>query len=191
MAHSLLSWTLAVGKSSKNRALKSLQTFLEIPDSGISEGIPWLSPMVLALLLDIKAVLTIPAHDRDIHVVELKNCPDTNPLLRVVPSLQTAAAQLAGKSLGARQCRAGGCESTPATRRLRYKDQAKTGGWMPLWNLPIPILRNGRTCTPSLRLPAHSVRAQTGNLLKRWFRSSCKASSLLLFVTLQRPQAHD
>eukprot|EP00983_Pelagomonas_calceolata_P016809 529382-Pelagomonas_calceolata.AAC.1 len=31
----------------------------------------------------------IPAHDRDIHLVELKYCPDTHPL----PSLQKAADQ--------------------------------------------------------------------------------------------------
>eukprot|EP00983_Pelagomonas_calceolata_P007003 227715-Pelagomonas_calceolata.AAC.1 len=36
---------------------------------------------------------------------------------------------------------------------------------MPLWHLPIPILLNGGTCTPSLRLPAHSVHAHTGYLL--------------------------
>eukprot|EP00983_Pelagomonas_calceolata_P052770 1143005-Pelagomonas_calceolata.AAC.1 len=34
----------------------------------------------------------VPAHDRDIHLVELKYCPDTNPL----PSLQAAADQHAG-----------------------------------------------------------------------------------------------
>eukprot|EP00983_Pelagomonas_calceolata_P104984 1159084-Pelagomonas_calceolata.AAC.9 len=34
----------------------------------------------------------IPAHDRDIHLVEPKFCPDTNPL----PSLRTAAEQRAG-----------------------------------------------------------------------------------------------
>eukprot|EP00983_Pelagomonas_calceolata_P087258 1156915-Pelagomonas_calceolata.AAC.10 len=47
---------------------------------------------------------------------------------------------------------------------LGHKDQAKTGGWMPLWHLHIPILRNGGTCTPSLWLFAHSVRAHTGYL---------------------------
>eukprot|EP00983_Pelagomonas_calceolata_P000419 14504-Pelagomonas_calceolata.AAC.1 len=39
---------------------------------------------------------------------------------------------------------------------LGHNDQAKTGGRMPLLHLPIPLLRNGRTCTPSLWLPAHS-----------------------------------
>eukprot|EP00983_Pelagomonas_calceolata_P029665 929136-Pelagomonas_calceolata.AAC.1 len=34
----------------------------------------------------------IPAHDRDIHLVELKFCPDTN----LLPSLRTAADQHAG-----------------------------------------------------------------------------------------------
>eukprot|EP00983_Pelagomonas_calceolata_P018718 587152-Pelagomonas_calceolata.AAC.1 len=34
----------------------------------------------------------IPANDRDIHLVELKFCPNTNPL----PSLRTAADQHAG-----------------------------------------------------------------------------------------------
>jgi len=34
----------------------------------------------------------ILAHDRDIHLVKLKYCPDTSPL----PSLQAAAAQHAG-----------------------------------------------------------------------------------------------
>eukprot|EP00983_Pelagomonas_calceolata_P074801 1152702-Pelagomonas_calceolata.AAC.2 len=47
---------------------------------------------------------------------------------------------------------------------LGHKDQAKTGGRIPLWHLPIPLLRNGGTCTPSLWLPAHSVRAHTGYL---------------------------
>eukprot|EP00983_Pelagomonas_calceolata_P128313 1161499-Pelagomonas_calceolata.AAC.10 len=34
----------------------------------------------------------IPAHDRDVHLVELKHRPDTNPF----PSLQIAAALYAG-----------------------------------------------------------------------------------------------
>eukprot|EP00983_Pelagomonas_calceolata_P025886 811901-Pelagomonas_calceolata.AAC.1 len=48
--------------------------------------------------------------------------------------------------------------------KLGHKDQAKTGGRMPLWYLPIPSMRNGGTCTPSLWLPAHSVHAHTGYL---------------------------
>eukprot|EP00983_Pelagomonas_calceolata_P133758 1161993-Pelagomonas_calceolata.AAC.8 len=54
-----------------------------------------------------------------------------------------------------------GCNKTVA---LGHKDQAKTSGRMPLWHLPIPLLRNVGTCTPSLWLPAHSVRAHTGCL---------------------------
>eukprot|EP00983_Pelagomonas_calceolata_P097962 1158301-Pelagomonas_calceolata.AAC.6 len=37
------------------------------------------------------------------------------------------------------------CNETVA---LGHKDQAKTGGWMPLWQLPIPVLRNEGTYTP-------------------------------------------
>eukprot|EP00983_Pelagomonas_calceolata_P079898 1154902-Pelagomonas_calceolata.AAC.3 len=51
---------------------------------------------------------------------------------------------------------------------------------MPLWYFPIPILQNGGTYNPSSRLPAYSVRAHTGNLLKRCLPSSRKASSLTL-----------
>eukprot|EP00967_Tisochrysis_lutea_P081120 scaffold111758_cov24-Tisochrysis_lutea.AAC.1 len=29
------------------------------------------------------------------------------------------------------------------TEALGQKDQARSGGWMPLWHLPIPMLRNG------------------------------------------------
>eukprot|EP00983_Pelagomonas_calceolata_P104625 1159048-Pelagomonas_calceolata.AAC.8 len=47
-----------------------------------------------------------------------------------------------------------------------HKDQAMTGGRMPLWHLPIPILQKRGTCNPSLRLPAHSVPAQSGYLFK-------------------------
>eukprot|EP00983_Pelagomonas_calceolata_P043491 1138925-Pelagomonas_calceolata.AAC.4 len=53
------------------------------------------------------------------------------------------------------------CNETVA---LGHKDQAKTGGRMPPWHLPIPLLRKGGTCTPSLWLLAHSVRAHTGYL---------------------------
>eukprot|EP00983_Pelagomonas_calceolata_P097867 1158289-Pelagomonas_calceolata.AAC.2 len=63
-------------------------------------------------------------------------------------------------------------------RKGCHKEQATTGGRIPLWHPPIPVLRNSRACTPSLRLPAHSVRAHTRNLLKCWFPSSRKASSL-------------
>eukprot|EP00983_Pelagomonas_calceolata_P043001 1138730-Pelagomonas_calceolata.AAC.8 len=59
---------------------------------------------------------------------------------------------------------------------LGQKDRAMTGSRMPLWHLPIPILRNGGTCTQSLRLPAHFVCPYTGNLLKHWSPSSRKAS---------------
>eukprot|EP00983_Pelagomonas_calceolata_P129169 1161585-Pelagomonas_calceolata.AAC.10 len=44
------------------------------------------------------------------------------------------------------------------TEALGQKDQVRAGGWMPLWHLHIPILRNGWTCTTSFWLPAHSTR---------------------------------
>eukprot|EP00983_Pelagomonas_calceolata_P079479 1154686-Pelagomonas_calceolata.AAC.6 len=53
------------------------------------------------------------------------------------------------------------CNDTAA---LGHEDQAKTGGRMPLWHLPILLLRNGGTCTPSLWLLAHTVCAHTGYL---------------------------
>eukprot|EP00983_Pelagomonas_calceolata_P100682 1158600-Pelagomonas_calceolata.AAC.6 len=68
-----------------------------------------------------------------------------------------------------------GCNETVA---LGHKEQAMTGGRISLWHLPIPGLRNGGTSTPFLRLPAHSVHAHIGNLLKCWLPSSRKASSL-------------
>eukprot|EP00983_Pelagomonas_calceolata_P079125 1154541-Pelagomonas_calceolata.AAC.1 len=78
---------------------------------------------------------------------------------------------------------ADGAISPCETEALGYKDQAKTGGRMPLWHLPNPILRNGGSCSPSFsrlssRLPAHSVRSHAEYLLKRCFPSSRKASSL-------------
>eukprot|EP00983_Pelagomonas_calceolata_P055019 1143941-Pelagomonas_calceolata.AAC.5 len=134
MAHSLLPWTLAVKKSSKNRALILLKTSPGIFLTG-------LLPMVQAPLPDTKDILMLSlcalsqgetthldpkvtnAHDRDIYLAELKYCSDTIPF----PSLQTAADQhastssrlrtrslrnseiirvlLAGASLGARQFR--------------------------------------------------------------------------------------
>eukprot|EP00983_Pelagomonas_calceolata_P072086 1151539-Pelagomonas_calceolata.AAC.1 len=60
---------------------------------------------------------------------------------------------------------------------LGHKDQNKISGrshCRSLWHLPIPILRDRGDCTPSLWLPAHSVRAHTGYLLKCWFLSFCK-----------------
>eukprot|EP00983_Pelagomonas_calceolata_P040645 1137708-Pelagomonas_calceolata.AAC.1 len=62
-----------------------------------------------------------------------------------------------------------GCNDTVARG---HKDQARTGGRMPLWHLPIPMLWNGGTCTPSLWLPAHSVRAHTryiSLMVNPWF----------------------
>eukprot|EP00983_Pelagomonas_calceolata_P123253 1160989-Pelagomonas_calceolata.AAC.2 len=82
---------------------------------------------------------------------------ESKQLLRVVtsPSSESVTAcQVCQSSHGK-------CNETVA---LGHKDQAKTGGRMPLWHLPIPLLRNGGTCTPSLWLPAHSIRAHTGYL---------------------------
>eukprot|EP00983_Pelagomonas_calceolata_P071090 1151054-Pelagomonas_calceolata.AAC.1 len=102
MAHSLSPWTLAVGKSTKNRAFKSLRTFLKIFDRSFPNGTPpsarHQSRPDAVSVRPIRGRAThfdpqmIPAHDIDIHLKELKYCPDTKPL----PKLQTNLAQHAG-----------------------------------------------------------------------------------------------